>query len=153
MTTVPVTVPPALLLGVQAVLAAAIDRMQVVGWSKRCPNYSHDGARLVDALNYGSAIAGAQPDVHRLVFACAAMAIEPHANIGAHELLPEPLADRYLDPAADEQQLHRLDASIITRYNSEVCGGYEDALGLLHVAYGCAEQVITMHIAYRAGAL
>jgi hypothetical protein len=154
--TTPVTVPPALLLAVHTILAAAIEHLTAHGWSRFGPTISPAcGVRLVDALNYGSAHAAQGTEAHLLAFAAAAMAVEPHAGIAAHELLPEPVRDPYLSPDTSDTELHRLDVSIVMRYNIERCGGYEDAHALLHVAYGIAADVIAAQLAYRtqAGAL
>lgn len=151
--TTPVTVPPALLLAVHTILAAAIEHLSAHGWSRFGPTISPAcGVRLVDALNYGSAQAAQGTEAHLLAFAAAAMAVEPHAGIAAHELLPEGVRDMYLSPATSDTDLHRLDASIIVRYNLHRCGGYEDAHALLHVAYGVAPEVIAAQLAYRTQA-
>lgn len=141
-----VTVPAELLHDVQAVLAGALAHLDIKGWARLA---NSDGVRLVDALNYASAHGGASRDAHLLVFACVAMAVEPHASVPAHELLPSQLADRYLDSNTPDDELHRLDASIVVRYNTERCGGFEDASHLLHIAYERAEQTIAAQLTYR----
>ena len=141
-----VTVPPALLHDVQGVLIAAWEYLGTAGWSRHTPAPAGNGARLVDALNYGSAALAGDREVHLLAFACTAMAIEIHANVAAHELLPDVLADRYLDPSTSDEQLHRLDASIVVRYNAEQCGGYEDARALIMTAHARAPITIAAQL-------
>lgn len=141
-------VPAALLLAVQTVLAGAWEMLAAVGWRRTAPHLGPaGGARLVDALNYASAHARAEHREHQLAFACAAMAIELHTGRAAHELLPGPCADEYLSPDTAEWRLHRLDASIIVRYNTDWCSGYEDARALLLLAYDRAESVIAAQLA------
>lgn len=137
-------VPAALLLAVQTVLAGAWERLAAVGWRRSALTAA--GARLVDALNYASAQTSADHREHQLAFACAAMAIELHTGRAAHELLPGPCADEYLSPDTAEWRLHRLDASIIVRYNTDWCSGYDDARALLHLAYDNAESVIAAQL-------
>lgn len=140
-------VPAALLLAVQTVLAGAWERLAEVGWRRSGPAFGRAGGdRLVDALNYASAHTAVDHTEHQLAFACAAMAIELHTGRPAHELLPGPCADEYLSPATAEWRLHRLDASIIVRYNTDWCSGYEDARALLHLAYDQAESVIAAQL-------
>ena len=147
MMTTTTAVPAETLHDVQAVLAGAWEHLGSKGWARFGPTIdTSNGVRLVDALNYASAHAGVDRRTHLLVFACAAMAIEPHAGIAAHELLPEQLADRYLDPGTSDDDLHRLDASIVVRYNTDRCAGYEDARNLLHTAYTRAAEIIVMQL-------
>lgn len=142
-----ITVPGDVLRDVQGVIAGAIERIRTRGW-RRYPvrRGRAGGARLVDALNYSSTQAMADRATHVLAFACVAMAIELHTGGPAHELLPGKLADLYLDPIASDDTLHRLDASIVVRYNAEHCNGASDALDLLRVAFDNAEQVIAAQL-------
>jgi hypothetical protein len=144
-TTTPV-VPAVLLHDVQAVLIAAWERLGTDGWRRYATSRDGDGLRLVDALNLGSALACRDRTVHLLAFACTAMAIELHANVAAHELLPDALADQYLDPNTSDDRLHQLDASIVVRYNTERCGGYEDARALIMTAHATAAATIAAQL-------
>lgn len=149
MTQTTTAVQPEVLHDVQGVLAAAIERMSAVGWRRQAPGRGRPGGdRLVDALNYASAHAGVDRPAHLLVFACAAMAIELHTGAPAHALLPDPLADAYLNPMTGDDRLHLLDASIVVRYNAEVCTGAADATALLRIAYDQAPNVIAAQDAY-----
>jgi hypothetical protein len=138
-----VTRPPAdLLHDVQGVIAAAIERLRAVGWRRTNIRRAGAGDRLVDALNYGSAQAGADVETHRTALAALAMAIEPHTGTAAHALLPDALADAYLSPATSDDDLHRLDASIVVRFNAHMCTGCADAEALLRRAWIAAVHVI-----------
>lgn len=149
-----VTRPPAdLLHDVQGVIAAAIERLRAVGWRRTNIRRAGAGDRLVDALNYGSAHAGADTETHRTALAALAMAIEPHTGTAAHLLLPDALGDMYLDPRTSDEHLHQLDASIVMRFNVEHCTGYTDAEALLRRAWIAAVQVIIAQREHaRAGA-
>lgn len=138
-----------LLHDVQAVLAAAFNHMTAEGWRRGASARVIGGVRLVDALNYASAAGRADTAVHMLAFACAAMAVQPHLGRAAHELLPAALADAYLSPDTDDVTLHRLDASIMVRYNAEHCTGKTDAEALLRLAYDRAPEIIAAQVKYR----
>lgn len=139
-----------LLHDVQTVLAGAYEILGRVGWQRVAAWRTRAGGmRLVDALNYASTDARADTAVHMLAFACAAMAVQPHLGRAAHELLPPVLADAYLSPDTDDVTLHRLDASIVVRYNAEHCTGKPDAVELLRLAYDRAREVITAQAKYR----
>lgn len=149
--------PPAdaradLVLAVQTVLAAAYAHLLRVGWRRtngRRSNAARPGVRLVDALNYASAYAYTDLTTHRLAFACAAMAVEPHLGIAAHSLLPEPLADAYLSPDTDDTVLHVLDASIMVRCNATLITNTGDAADLLRVAADNVAQVVDAQVRYK----
>ena len=144
----PGPVPAALLRDVQTVLAGATEQLARAGW-RRTPTYALDGgARLIDALNYSSSHAAIGQRAHVLVFACAAMAIELHTGTPAHALLAPDVADEYLSPVTSDERLHVLDAAIVDRYNAEHCGGADDALALLRVAFENAEPVIAAQLAH-----
>jgi hypothetical protein len=136
-------VPPELLHDVQAVLAAAVEALDSAGWRRNAPEQGRKGGfRLVDAVNYASAQAMVDAPTHRAVFACVAMAVEPHAGIPAHSLLHDVVADEYLSPDADDERLHTLDAAIVVAYNADVCGGVRDARDLLAVAFEQAPAIL-----------
>lgn len=142
----------ALVHAVRTVLAGAFAHLLLVGWRRtlRRPTCAARprGVRLVDALNYASAHAGSDTTTHRLAFACAAMAIELHAGVAAHEMLPPALADAYLSPDTDDATLHRLDASIMVRCNNSLITGTADAAELLRLAEQHADQIIAAQLRY-----
>lgn len=145
----PVTVPPDTLHAVHAVLIAAWEKLGAAGWRRNRPERgAAGGMRLIDALNYGSAAAAGDHTAHILAFACAAMAIELHTGAPAHALLPSALADHYLSDETSDDELHRLDASVILRYNTHVCAGWDDARALLHLAHEHAADTIAAQLAH-----
>lgn len=147
----PGPVPAALLHDVQTVLAGATEQIAAGGW-RRTPARRHgpDGAgnRIIDALNRSSAHAAVGQRAHEHAFACAAMAIELHTGTPAHELLDPEVADEYLSPETPDARLHRLDALIVERYNTDHCAGADDAYALLRVAFENAEAVIAAQLAH-----
>lgn len=133
---------------VAGVLAKALDHIDQRGWRRKAPGRGRaGGARLVDALNIASAHAKVDRDTHLLVFACTAMAIEPHVGVAAHDLLPDACADEYLSPDTDPERLHLLDAAIVNTYNADHCGGARDAVELLRVAHDRAPEIIAAQLA------
>lgn len=143
-------VPPELLHAVHAVLIAAWEKLGAAGWRRNQPDRgAAGGMRLIDVLNYGSTLAGADRTAHVLAYACTAMAIELHTSLPAHELLPSVLADHYLSTETSDDELHRLDASVIVRYNSDLCSGWDDARALLKLAHQHAAHTIAAQLAHQ----